>query len=125
MAVASAGMTDSAASAISTTPSGSHAVCLESMNQELDRPDLRVNSPVRTECSSRCRTSAAWVSGAIGASGPGMQPTLPKPPHPLPHPTRNRPFCAASRDPEVAARSTEQDGGSVGQAGSGSQPTRP
>ena len=43
IAVASSGMTDSAASATSTMPSGRQAVCLVSRNHELRAPDLSVN----------------------------------------------------------------------------------
>ncbi len=51
MASTSAGMTASAASATSRIPSGRHAVCFESRNQVLVRPDFNVNSPMRSECS--------------------------------------------------------------------------
>ena len=45
IAVASAGSTESTASATRSMASGRHTVCLESMNQLLLRPDLRVKSP--------------------------------------------------------------------------------
>ena len=53
IAVASSGTTESTASATSSMASGRQTVCLESMNQLLLRPDLRVKSPVLTECASR------------------------------------------------------------------------
>ena len=58
MAVASAGTSDSTASATSTIASGRHTVCLESMNHVLFLPDLRVKSPVLIECSKRWARSA-------------------------------------------------------------------
>ena len=62
MAVASSGMTPSAASAISRMPSARQAVCLASQNQVLRRPDLRVKSPVRIENSRRWSIRAARLS---------------------------------------------------------------
>ena len=61
IAVTSSGITFKAASAISSIPSGLHAVCFASQNQVLVRPLLRVNSPVRIEYSSRCSTSFSKV----------------------------------------------------------------
>ena len=58
MAVASARMAESTASATSSMASGRHTVCLESMNQLLLRPDLRVKSPVLTEWASRWARSS-------------------------------------------------------------------
>ena len=58
MAVASAGTSESTASATSSMASGRHTVCLESMNQLLLRPDLSVKSPRLTECASRWSRSS-------------------------------------------------------------------
>ena len=49
IAVISSGIISNAASAISNIPSGRHAVCFASQNQELFRPHLRVKSPVLIE----------------------------------------------------------------------------
>ena len=70
IAVASAGMTSSAASATSRIPSGRHAVCLVSRNHVLRCPDLSVNSPRCTLCSStwRRRASRSIVPTVPGGS---------------------------------------------------------
>ena len=62
MAVASSGTSESTASATSTMASGRQTVCLESMNQLLFLPDLRVKSPVLTECSRRWARSSGKAS---------------------------------------------------------------
>ena len=69
IAVASSGITDSAASATSTMPSGRHAVCLVSRNHELRAPDLSVKSPRFTEWASTWSRSAANGGGRSGRSG--------------------------------------------------------
>ena len=64
MAVASGGMTSSAASATRTMPSGRHAVCLVSRNQVLLPPDFRVKSPRFTEwVSTWSRRAARSIDG--------------------------------------------------------------
>ena len=66
IAVASAGMIDSAASATSTMPSGRQAVCLVSRNHELRAPDFSVKSPRLTEWASTWSRSAANGGGQVG-----------------------------------------------------------
>ncbi len=62
MAVASAGIASSAASATSSMPSGRQTVCLESMNQVLRLPDFKTKSPVRTEWVRKCSMSASLAT---------------------------------------------------------------
>ena len=68
IAVASSGMTDSAASATSTMPSGRHAVCLVSRNHELVAPDFSVKSPRFTAWARTWSRSAANGAGRSGRS---------------------------------------------------------
>src|SRR5207249_2165889 len=77
MAVAAAGMTSRATSATRSIPSGRQAVCLESTNQLLRRPDLRTNSPRRTEWASRCSRRAAKSPIGLEVHGAGPLRHLP------------------------------------------------
>src|SRR6478609_2618978 len=94
MAVTSGGITSRARSAINSSPSGRHAVCLESMNHELVRPDFNVKSPRRTEWVRRWSMNCCLAPGAL--TPPTLQDPLLTPSPPVLADVAHRRRCATS-----------------------------